>query len=84
MSINSKRITLHGEDFCLQIEHGTDTGLVVVTLNDFVKNEEKSSPNHQVFESDRKVEVYLSPEEVEEVTKAFQQVLVKEGIRWKD
>ncbi|MCM3242726.1 hypothetical protein M3598_08205 [Cytobacillus oceanisediminis] len=77
-SITSKNITLLGEDFCLQIEHGTDTDMVTVTLNDFVRNEDKSIPGHEHFEANDKVEVYLTPKEVEEVILAFQQVLVKE------
>ncbi|EFV78989.1 hypothetical protein HMPREF1013_00873 [Bacillus sp. 2_A_57_CT2] len=77
-SITSKNVTLLGEDFCLQIEHGTDSNMVTVTLNDFVINKEKSTPEHEYFEANDKVEVYLTPEEVEEVILAFQQVLVKE------
>lgn len=76
-SITSKNITLLGEDFCLQIEHGIDTEMVTVTLNDFVKVEEKSSTGHDHFEGNDKVEVYLTPEEIEEVILAFKQVLIK-------
>ncbi|WP_342025766.1 hypothetical protein AADC60_24700 [Cytobacillus pseudoceanisediminis] len=76
-SITSKNITLLGEDFCLQIEHGTDTDMVTVTLNDFVKIDEKSSPGYEHFEANDKVEVYLTPEEIEEVILAFKQVLIK-------
>lgn len=77
-SITSKNITLLAEEFCLQIEHGIDTDMVTVTLNDFIKAEEKSSPGHDHFIANDKVEVYLTPEEIEEVILAFQQVLVKE------
>lgn len=76
-SISSKTITLVGEGFCLQIEHGVDVDMITVTLNDFVKNEEKSTPDHTHYDQKDKVEVYLTPEELEEVIQALHQSAVR-------
>lgn len=73
-----KNITLCLEDCAIQLEVYSDSDLVTVRLNDFVKDEERSQPHHEVHKENNVVEVYPSVDEVKEIIKALQLILPEE------
>lgn len=70
-----KIIHLVGEEFGLQIDRNEDSEAVVLRLNDFVLDEEKSKPGHSSFKVHNVLEVYPTIDEVKEIIKALEQIL---------
>lgn len=75
-----KSIHLVMEDTGLQVEYNDDSGIVIVRLNNFILDSEKSKPGHEVFKENHVVEVYPSVEEVKEIIKILQQILPEEEV----
>lgn len=73
-----KEINLHFEDCRFEMEANTESDLVILRLNDFVKNEEDSSPSNEVYKVGNKIEVYSNFDEVKALIKALQEILPEE------
>jgi hypothetical protein len=73
-----KSVNLVLEDTGLQVEYNSASCLVTIRLNEFVMDEEKSKPGHDVYKESGVVEVYPSVDEVKEIIKALQNILPEE------
>lgn len=73
-----KTINLTLEDTGLRLEREHSSDLIKIRLNDFVTDQEKSKPGHEVFIANSIVEVLPSVKEVKEIIKALQNILPQE------
>lgn len=73
-----KIIHVVGEEFGLRVDRNEDSEAVVLCLNDYILDEKKSEPGNPVYRENRKLEVYPTVDEVNEIIKALQQILPEE------
>jgi len=72
-----KSITLVGEEFGLQIDRNEDTGIVIIRVNDFVLDKEKSKPDYPVYKENSVIEFYPSTDEAMQIAKSIQHILAE-------
>lgn len=58
-------------------EYNHDADSIIFTINDFVKDEEKSVPGHAWMKENDKIEVYLSSDELKELIRSLSSLLPK-------
>jgi hypothetical protein len=73
-----KSVNLVLEDTGINAEYDSNSSLVKIRVNEFILDEEKSSPGHEVYKEGNVVEVYPTVDEVKGIIKALQNILPEE------
>lgn len=77
--MRKKEINLFTDHFGLELELNADMGIVVIRLNEFVLDEEKSTPECEFYKNNNKIEVYPDVDELKEIIKSLQQILPEDN-----
>lgn len=70
-----KKVVVAGDDFELDVSAVEGNDITTVSLIGYKRNEEKSTAFNAVYERDKVVEVYLSPEELRECVDGMMYIL---------
>ncbi|MFS0822135.1 hypothetical protein [Bacillus sp. 1P02SD] len=73
-----KEINLVFEDSGVKVEYNSDSTLVTLRVNDYLLNENKSTPELDYYEERNMTEIYLTSKQLKEVIKALEQMVVEE------
>lgn len=70
-----KQIKVTFQKLEFELECDPEMGIAIMRVEDFVENEEKSTPDCTYYESKNIIEAYPEIDELKEIVKAMQQII---------